>query len=258
MKIEKIKKLKSGKYKITLDNEEDIITYDDVIIENNLLYNKELTSDVLNKINIDNEYYEVYNKVIKFITTRVRSKKEVLDYLNKNEYTQDLIDPLINKLDEIGLINDYNFAKAYTSDKLHLSNWGPLKIKEGLVSNEIKPEIIEEVLEGIDKEYLKDKLNKIILKQVNNNKKHSSYQLQQKIVLDLVNKGYSRDMILELISNIDINDNEQLDKEYNKLYNRLSKKYSKEKLFYQIQQKLYQKGFDINEIHKYMNEKIEE
>ncbi|MCI9585330.1 MAG: hypothetical protein HFH45_01685, partial [Bacilli bacterium] len=52
MKIEKIKKTGS-KYKITLDNGEVINTYDDVILENNLLYDKNIDSDLFNKINND-------------------------------------------------------------------------------------------------------------------------------------------------------------------------------------------------------------
>ena len=58
MKIEKIKKLKSGKYKLELDNDQSIITYDDVILKNNLLYNKEIDNDKLN---------ELYNKPLEFL-----------------------------------------------------------------------------------------------------------------------------------------------------------------------------------------------
>ena len=48
MKIEKIKK-SGSKYKITLDNGEVISTFDDVILENNLLFDKNIDSSLLNK-----------------------------------------------------------------------------------------------------------------------------------------------------------------------------------------------------------------
>ena len=37
MKVEEIKKTKSGKYKVTIDGKE-ITTYDDVILKNKILY----------------------------------------------------------------------------------------------------------------------------------------------------------------------------------------------------------------------------
>ena len=42
MKIEKIQKLKNNKYKIKLDSGDIINTYDDVILNNSLLFNKEM------------------------------------------------------------------------------------------------------------------------------------------------------------------------------------------------------------------------
>ena len=38
MKIDKVKKLRKGKYKLIFDNEENIVTYDDVIIDK-MLFN---------------------------------------------------------------------------------------------------------------------------------------------------------------------------------------------------------------------------
>ena len=84
LKISKIKKTSSGKYNLILENNEKITTYDDVILKNNLLYNKELNSEELNKVNTDTRYYDIYNKCIKLISTRYRSEKEIIDYLNKN------------------------------------------------------------------------------------------------------------------------------------------------------------------------------
>ena len=51
MKIEKIQKLKNNKYKIKLDSGDIINTYDDVILNNSLLFNKEIDLELLNKIN---------------------------------------------------------------------------------------------------------------------------------------------------------------------------------------------------------------
>ena len=64
MKIQKWEKLKSGKYKVLLENGEKFITYDDVILKNNLLFHKEIDCNTMIKINNDTLYYDIYNKTI--------------------------------------------------------------------------------------------------------------------------------------------------------------------------------------------------
>ena len=83
MKIEKLKRLPSGKYKIIFDNDEKMITYDDVILKNNLLFNREVDKEKLRDINLDTEYYNIYNKVLNYIVKRKRSIKEIKEYLKK-------------------------------------------------------------------------------------------------------------------------------------------------------------------------------
>ena len=83
MKIEKIQKLKNNKYKIKLDSGDIINTYDDVILNNSLLFNKEIDLELLNKINNETLYYDCYNKTLKFIDKKLRSEKEVKEYLKK-------------------------------------------------------------------------------------------------------------------------------------------------------------------------------
>ena len=58
MKIEKIKKTKSGKYILELDNNEKITTYDEVILNNNLLFNKEIDCNLFNKIDKENKEFQ--------------------------------------------------------------------------------------------------------------------------------------------------------------------------------------------------------
>ena len=60
MRILNIKKLKNGKYKLTLDNGEILELYDDVILKSNILYTKEVNEELLKEINKDNSYYSYY------------------------------------------------------------------------------------------------------------------------------------------------------------------------------------------------------
>ena len=257
MKIQEIKKLKSGKYKIKIDDKV-ITTYDDVILKNKLLYQKEIDYDSYHQIGIDSIYYDAYHKALNYILRKLRSTLEVKKYLEGLEVNEEDAKQIINKLRSGGFINDKNYVKAYISDNFYLSNDGPSKIQNYLLSQEIDENVIEEEISKLDSREVHEKLKKLIFKKLKNDKNKSTYQLKRKVLVDMVNIGYSKDMILEILDNCDIEDDEKLEKEYNKLYNKYINKIEDNDLYKKIKEKLYSKGFDINDIQSFMKKKTEE
>lgn len=254
MKVQIVGKTKSGKYKVKVDDTL-INTYDDVLINNKLIYKKEIDNDMLTKINKDNIYYDAYNKTLSYILKHQRALSEVIEYLDKFEISDNEKNKIIDKLKSNGLINDIQYVRSYISDSINLSKDGPNKIKKYLLDKNIDEMLIDEELSKIDEDILIDKVLKIIKKKFDSNTKYSKYQLKQKISLELINLGYDKDLIDSLINNFDFNENDLLEKEYNKIYNKLSKKYNGYELSNKIKQKLYAKGFDINLISDLIQKK---
>ena len=255
MKIEKIKKLNSGKYKIELEDKNKIITYDDVILKHNLLFNKDVDSDKLNELNIDTKYYDVYNKCIKYISNRLRSEKEINVYLDKFALEIDDKNRIIEDLKKIGFINDLNFVKAYISDRIYLSNDGLDKIKKDLLNHNVDIEMIEEELSKVDEDVIKEKLYKLINKKIKNNHKDSNYIMRKKIYNDMINLGYSSEMFNECYEMLEKEDGSNLKKEFEKCYKKLSLKQKDEDLYLKIRQKLYKKGYSLSDIDVLIQEK---
>lgn len=249
MKIEKLKKLPSGKYKILLDNDEKIVTYDDVILKNNLLFNKNVDEAKLTDINADTKYYDIYNKVLKYIVKRKRSIKEIKEYISKFNLDNDSTSLLLDAFKQNGLLNDLSFTSSFIRDKIYLTNTGPNKIKEELLNHEISIEIINEELSKIPKEDIEEKLKKIIQKKINSNRNMSKYALKQKLVYELTNNGYDKELISDLFDNMSNFENDIVKNQYLKIYNKLSKKYSGIELNNKIKQKLLQKGFSYDDIN---------
>jgi len=258
MKIKKIKKLSGGKYKIEFTDAESIVTYDSVILENNILLKKEIDSDTYIKMSSQNSYYEIYTKAVRRIVTKLRSEKEMREYLKKYTEEQSLIEKIIEQLKKEGLLNDERYIKAFIEDKVNLTTWGPYKIKRELEKLDMDEEKVKDGLNKYDSNIFEDKLKKIISKKEQANKKNSKYVLKQKLERELIDLGYSSDMIKENLSNITINETQIINKEVDKLYRKLSQKYSGQNLYYNLKQKLSQKGFTIDSINdvleSYMNE----
>ena len=248
MKIEKIKKI-GKKYKILLSDGSEIKTYDDVIIKYGLLYHKTIDNEILNKISNNNDYYEIYYKAVNYITKRLRSEKEINEYIDKNKVTDKDKKKIIKKLKENNLINDLNFTRAYIADKINLSNDGLDKIKNNLLMHNISSDIIDSELSKIDKNLIKNKLEKLINKKIKTSK-YTGYKLRFKIVNELINLGYNQSDILDIYDNISVDNTESIKKEYDKIYKKLSSKYQGKELETRIKAKLYNRGFSIDEISK--------
>lgn len=249
MEIKNIKKLKSGKYKIEIDDTK-ITTYDDVIINNNLLYKKNIDNKLLENINIETSYYDIYNKVIKYISIKLRSKKEILEYLNKNKVEENDKNKIIKDLTNAGLLNDEMFAKAFISDKIYLSNDGRLKIKKELLEHNINEDIIDKYLYSYEESIFEEKLSKLMTKKIKTSK-YNGYLLKQKLFYEFNNLGYENDIITKVYNSIDINSN--IDEYFEKYYKSLSKKYSGNDLINKLKNKLYSRGYSIEEINEKIN-----
>lgn len=248
MKILKFKKISKDKYKIYLDNGDVITLFEDVIVNNNLLFIKDINDKELELlVNQNNEVY-AHSIALSFVSIRMRSKKEMYDYLLKKNISNKLIDITINKLIKEGYLNDFNFSKAYVNDQMLLSNSGPYKIRNDLIKHDIPEEIINEVIEGIDYIKIKEKLSNLIEKQIRI-KKGSLNSVKTKLVNYFINLGYDKDMILSELSNYELkSDPEKLKKDYDKLYNKYKSKYEGSKLTYFIAGKLYSKGYTSSDI----------
>ena len=59
MKIVKYTRLASGKYKVLFDNKKELILYERVIIDTNLLYKKEITNE-----DLSNEILNIFNSKV--------------------------------------------------------------------------------------------------------------------------------------------------------------------------------------------------
>lgn len=252
MKISKYKKVGTNKYKLYFDDD-FIVLYEDVILKYNLLYKKEIDRDLLIEINEENYKVSLYDISLKYISVRMRSKKELKEYLIKKKFELNDIEEVINKLEYRGFLNDDIFCKCYVNDKIHLTNSGLDKIKNDLIKYGIEEDVIDNTLKSIDKNILNEKLNKIINKEIKINSKLPIGKIKNKIINKCINLGYKLNDINEILNNIDIQSNSNIVTDYNKLYKKYSTKYDEYKLKNVLKSKLYQIGYDMDEINKVIN-----
>ncbi len=240
MKINKYKKLKSNKYEVTLENNDTIILYEDVILKEELLLKKEI--DDLDRLTKINEEYEVYEVALRYLNHHVLSVKGMEEYLKKKKYDLQIIDKTIDKLKCKCYLSDEYYAKCYILDHVNLSLDGPYKIIKHLEELDINSDIYAQYLSKYNDTW-KERIEKYINKNLKTNKK-STYFFKSKMLMNLINLGYEKEMINEVLSHIQIDNLDELKEiEKNKIRKKLERKYSGDELERKIKEKLYQKGF---------------
>ncbi len=241
MKINKFKKVGKSKYKIIFDNT-DITLYEDVILKYDLLIKSEVDIDLIDKIIKENEHYDAFYSALNYIEIKMRNKKEIISYLKKKEFNDEIINETINKLEKLNLLNSKSYIQAFVNDKINLSSDGPYKIKKSLLEFDFNEEDIDNYLNTIDENIWLEKLKKIANKKKSIMKSKSYYMFVSKMKNDLYNLGYDKYMIENVLSNIEYDSN-ALSKDLEKA----SKKFKGDKT--KIINSLLRKGYSYEEIN---------
>ena len=160
---------------------------------------------------------------------------------------------MLSKLTELGLINDYNYALYFVEMSIKKAH-GINKIKNNLLLNGVKEEIIQQVF--VDYDFNNETINceKVLLKYLPNLKKESHKQIYLKVRNYLLNQGFSNDIITmiieknsEKIDNISDED-ELLLKHFVKMSKKYDIKNKNEKN--KMVRSLLNKGFQLSKILK--------
>lgn len=243
LRIIKYRRMANGKYKVELDTGSDLLLYEDVILKYELLLLKEIDDKLLIEVDKANQEWDVYYVALKSLKSRFKSIKDLRDSLLKKEYPKDLVDSAINRLIKQGYLDDNSFARGYINTQIVTSLKGPNKISKELFIKGVSNNIIADELKVFDVNLQKEKIEKIINKEIKINRTRGGVVLKNKIVNDLINLGYSFDIVQSVIDKFEFSNNLDIaKKEYDKLYKKLSRKYSGRELEYKIKEKLYQKG----------------
>lgn len=249
-KISRIKK-NNNKYTIILSDNSSLSFYSDTLIKYNLLKPREINDKELEEIINYNNFIDAYNKALKYISFKVRTKKEIKDKLC--DYSKNIVVDVIKKLDGLGLLDERKYVEAFVNDQINLGNKGPFYIRKQLEKLNLDSSLIDEVISDIDESVWLEKIQKLVNKKINANKKLSKDRFSLKIKNDLILIGYSKDNISKVLNDINIEDNEALEMELKKEYKKLSRKYCDKELNNKLKYNLYKKGFSLEKIEELLN-----
>ena len=213
MKITKISQQikRPDRYSIYVDEKYEFSLHEQQLSELSLKTGHEISEDQLNEYKNDSLFGKAYERTLKYVFIRPRSKKEILDYLSRSYMypkpkvyinksgdrvvkkqavdklaTQNIIDRVVERLESKGYVNDEAFAKAWFESRQFTKKPSRRKIQQELQQKGVDQEIIATLLQNYESteianlRYLIDKKQKI-----------SRYQDESKLIPYLVRQGFS-------------------------------------------------------------------
>lgn len=162
----------------------------DSVVKYHLKNGVEIEKEKIDEILFDSETFYGFNKVLKYITKSMKTTGEIEQYLLKYNFKQNIIQNILDKLNEYKYVNDELYCKNYID--YYKEKYGKNKLKQNLLLKKIDEDIINLYL-NFDDEVSLDNIKKEILKQTKN--KELDIKLKQKIIRNLISKGYSYELI---------------------------------------------------------------
>lgn len=267
MKITKIEQQKKSKkrYSIYVDNEFVCGIDEEILIKFALHKDMMVTSQLLEEIQASENDHKLYSQALNYLSYGLRTEKEILDYLYKQNAKKDLassdevIQQTLARLKDLGYLNDREYAKSYVRTKYSLNNKGPNVIANELRIKGVEEFDIQDALMEYPEEEQRNNIESLIEKYLKSNKKLSVKMLTTRLYNHLLTKGYHKDLVNEALAEQSYEEaqdreSELIEKEAQTYLRRHQRRHSGFDLKQKISQSLYGRGFDYELIKHWLDD----
>ncbi|MBQ7218629.1 MAG: regulatory protein RecX [Ruminococcus sp.] len=146
MQITAIEPRKKGLSALYIDGEFAMKLDTEVILAHRFDVGREITDEALHDCVLDSDRKRCKDKAMWLISFRDHSRRELLDKLRK-DYPEDVAEAAVDRLEELGLIDDGRYARRYTADLINLKHLSERGIRQKLREKGIDRDLIDEILE---------------------------------------------------------------------------------------------------------------
>lgn len=172
----------------------------DNFLKSSLVVGQELTDQTVKELVSKNDFQKLYDRALKFIAVRPRSKKEISDYLNRKSVSKDLAAKIISKLEESELIDDAAFARWWVEQRITFRPKGKRALLAELSQKGVNRETSEEVInQEINEEEL---ARRAAEKKLRSLPSLPSQERRQKMINFLLTRGFAWETVKKIVNTL--------------------------------------------------------
>jgi regulatory protein len=185
---------RANRYSVFVDGKYEFSLSETALLESKLAPGQMLSKEELRKYKQLSADDKFYNRTLRYIALRPRSRWEIEFYLERKKAPLLVIETILSKLSDIGLIDDEKFAKAYVNDRQLLRPTSRRKVINELRKKHIANDIIEAAI-GAESENEQTALQAVIERK----RRQTKYLDDLKLMQYLARQGFNYQDIKEAL-----------------------------------------------------------
>ena len=188
MKITSIKQQlkQKDRYSVFVDEKYSFSLSEAALLESKLASGDELTAEQIEDYKKFSEDDKLYNRLLRYVALRPRSRWEVEFYLQRKKVSTDQTGAILKRLSDNNFIDDEKFAQAFVRDRRLLKPTSRRKLILELRKKHVSDDIIQEVV-GSEHEDEQTALQAVIERK----RRQTKYQDDEKLMQYLARQGFS-------------------------------------------------------------------
>jgi len=141
---------------------------------------------------------KAYGLALRFLGVRLRSRRELLDYLDRKGCEREESEAALERLEGLGLVDDERFADAWIADRQAVRPRSKLRLGQELAAKGIAREVVDVALRKLEPEEEVGTLKALIRRK----QKLPAYKDERKLVAYLQRQGYRWGLIKEALGDL--------------------------------------------------------
>lgn len=142
---------------------------------------------------------QALQKLKHYCAYQERCHTEVKEKLYSFGLFKSEVEEIISLLIEENYLNEERFAMHYAGGKFRMKHWGRIKIRHSLKQKQVSEYCIKKALAEIDEDEYNRVAKKLIEEKATTLKGNNRFVVMARLMDYMLQKGYERNLILELI-----------------------------------------------------------
>lgn len=136
---------------------------------------------------------------LKQLESRQRTEEELRRALGRRNTPVDVIDELITRFKEVGLLDDRAYAAALANTRVGVQRRGAARIRQELRDKGVEQEVIQEAIDGIDRDDELDAAVTFAVKRASTMRNLDRLVAKRRLYGALARRGFSADVVRQAV-----------------------------------------------------------
>jgi regulatory protein len=136
---------------------------------------------------------------LRLLTVRARTRAELEGQLTKRGYPDDVSATVLDRLSQVGLIDDTAFAQEWVRSRRANSGKGKRALAAELHTKGVDPELISETLDSVDAGEWRVQAEELVAAKLRRENLDDTAKVTRRLVGMLARRGYNQSMAFDVV-----------------------------------------------------------